>query len=216
MRKSLFATIVCAILVACGGTGGVSTGSTTVDTAGDILGTVLGNAANGTSIANVVTSVLGLDKLSERELYGTWHYRQPGCAFISEGALTKAGGEVAAANVKKELESYYSSIGINSSNTTFTFSQDGKVNVTLLGKSLNGKYTYNKSDGSLTIKIGIISKKAYVKRNGISGLSYLFDADALLTVFQAVTALSGNSTLSTIGDISKKYDGVRIGFDMTK
>ncbi|MDD4534325.1 MAG: DUF4923 family protein, partial [Prevotella sp.] len=33
---------------------------------------------------------------------------------------------------------------------------------------------------------------------------------------QTVSALSGNTTLSTIGDISQNFDGVRLGFDMAK
>jgi hypothetical protein len=35
-------------------------------------------------------------------------------------------------------------------------------------------------------------------------------------VLQAVSAISGNQTLSTIGDLSKNYDGIRLGFDMTR
>lgn len=31
-----------------------------------------------------------------------------------------------------------------------------------------------------------------------------------------MSALSGNANLQTIGDLSKKYDGVRVGFDMKK
>jgi hypothetical protein len=31
-----------------------------------------------------------------------------------------------------------------------------------------------------------------------------------------MSAMSGNKDLQTIGDLSKKYDGVRVGFDMNK
>jgi hypothetical protein len=31
-----------------------------------------------------------------------------------------------------------------------------------------------------------------------------------------MSALSGNSTLSTIGEVSKNYDGARLGFDMAR
>ncbi len=33
---------------------------------------------------------------------------------------------------------------------------------------------------------------------------------------QMATALSGNTTLQTVGDLSKSYDGLRIGFDMKR
>jgi hypothetical protein len=35
-------------------------------------------------------------------------------------------------------------------------------------------------------------------------------------VLQTVAAMSGNSTLSTIGDLSKNYDGLRLGFEFAK
>ena len=38
----------------------------------------------------------------------------------------------------------------------------------------------------------------------------------LLTILQTVAALSGNSSLATISDISKNYDGVRMGFEMSR
>lgn len=31
-----------------------------------------------------------------------------------------------------------------------------------------------------------------------------------------MSAMSGNTTLSSIGEISKNYNGVRLGFDMAK
>jgi hypothetical protein len=38
----------------------------------------------------------------------------------------------------------------------------------------------------------------------------------LLTVLQTAAALTGNSNLQAIGELSKNYDGVRMGFDMKK
>ena len=41
-----------------------------------------------------------------------------------------------------------------------------------------------------------------------------FESKNLLKVLQMAAALSGNSTLQTVGDLSKQYDGVRLGFDI--
>ena len=38
----------------------------------------------------------------------------------------------------------------------------------------------------------------------------------LLKVLQVAAAMSGNSTLQTVGDLSKQYDGVRLGFDISR
>jgi len=45
-------------------------------------------------------------------------------------------------------------------------------------------------------------------------LALTFESKNLLKVLQAAAALSGNSTLQTVGDLSKQYDGVRLGFEM--
>lgn len=49
-----------------------------------------------------------------------------------------------------------------------------------------------------------------------NGVSLLFESKKLLTLVQTLTALSGNSTLGIIGNITKNYDGVRVGFEMSK
>ena len=61
----------------------------------------------------------------------------------------------------------------------------------------------------------LLNMNAYVTRN-TQGISVLFESKKLLSLLQTVSALSGNTTLSTIGDISQNFDGVRLGFDMAK
>ena len=50
---------------------------------------------------------------------------------------------------------------------------------------------------------------------GVGGQGTIL-ASKLLTLLQTMSAMSGNQTLQTIGTLSKSYDGLRIGFDMTK
>lgn len=89
-----------------------------------VLGDIFGAVTNGTAIGNVITSVIGLDKVTEKQLYGTWKYKGPGCAFNSEKALAKAGGEVAAVQVEEKLQPYYDNLKISETNTWFTFNED--------------------------------------------------------------------------------------------
>jgi hypothetical protein len=55
----------------------------------------------------------------------------------------------------------------------------------------------------------------YAKKE-TGGISILFEGKKLLTLLQTMSAFSGNKDLQTISELSKKYDGVRIGFDMNK
>lgn len=208
--KSILAGLAVLALTACGTMGtGDSSGL------GNILGSVLGAATNGQTIGNILTSVIGLDKPTQADLIGTWQYRQPGAAFTSENLLAKAGGEVAATTVKEKLASYYSSMGIKSSNTMLQFTQDGQFAGKVAGKSISGTYTYDQNTCQIQLKTLFFTLPAYAKKT-TTGMSILFESKKLLSVMQTIAAISGNSSLQTIGDLSKNYDGVRIGFDMSR
>jgi len=212
MKKKVITALAAAALV-CTGCG--SLGSTGSSIGSSVLSSVLGSATNTNTLGNIVTSVLGLNKLSATNIVGTWKYVEPGCAFTSSNLLAKAGGEVAATTIKQKLSSTYSTVGIKSSNTYITLNSDNTFSAKLGGKSLSGTYTYDESSGALTLKTLLLTLNGYVTANS-TGAGFLFESKKLLTVLQTAAALSGNSSLSTIGEISKSYDGVRLGFDMSK
>jgi len=183
---------------------------------GDVLGGVLGGIVGSQNTVNgLLDLVIGSVKISESELYGTWYYTEPGCAFTSENLLAKAGGSVAAANCKEKLLTVYNSVGISSGNTQFAFTQDHQFSAKVKGIPMSGSYTYDPSSGTIKLKTMLFSSNAYVTRT-TSGLGLTFESKNLLKVLQAVAALSGNSTLQTVGELSKQYDGVRLGFEMAK
>ena len=49
-----------------------------------------------------------------------------------------------------------------------------------------------------------------------NGISLLFDQKKLLNLIKTIGSLKGNSTLSALGTIANNYDGMRVGFEMTK
>ena len=217
MKKNILAVVGMASMLAasCGTLGtGVSNGTTGSST-GNVLGSVIGAMSNGEAIGNVLSSVIGLNQLSQSQLIGTWRYNGPGCAFTSDNLLAKAGGEVAATQIEQKLEQQYAKLGFSSSNTYITFNQDGTFASKIGGKSFSGNYTYDAGTGALNLKGLLLSLNGYATRNGL-GISVLFESKKLLSLLQTMAALSGNSTLSTIGEVSKNYDGARLGFDMSR
>ena len=173
----------------------------------------LGAMMSGEGVTNAITSVIGLDKVSAQNLIGTWNYNGPGCAFMSKNLLAKAGGEMAAVQIEQKLLPYYQQVGISSSNTTITFNQDGTFTAKIGGAPLVGKYTFDEKEQKITLKTLLFSTNCYAKRE-LSGISILFEANKLLTILQVASALSGSKDLQTIGELSKNYEGVRVGFDM--
>ena len=133
----------------------------------------------------------------------------------TENLLAKAGGEVAATSAREKLTGTYQSLGINAANTFLQFNEDKTFSGKIAGKSISGTYTYNEKDASMTLKTMFFSLPAFAKRTS-AGLSILFESKKLLQILQTVAAVSGNSTISTIGDLSKNYDGMRMGLDMSR
>lgn len=184
-----------------------------------VLGNVLGGQAGGIlanagqAAGNILQSVLGgSQKPTLEQLIGTWNYSQPGCAFTSEQFLAQAGGEVVAADIKSRLAPTYQTIGITSANTQVTFNQNGTYTARIAGRTLSGNFTYDESDQKVTMRATLLTITCYAKRNS-DGIALLFEASKLLTLLQTISALSGNTTLQTVGDIAGSYDGMRLGFD---
>ena len=178
-------------------------------------GTFLQTMGSGGTVGNIFTSVIGLDKVSEKGLIGTWRYNGPGVAFTSENLLAKAGGEVAATKIEQELTPYFQQAGLTTQNTSVVFNEDKTFKATIAGKSFSGTWCFDEATAKVTLQRLLLSVNCYAKRE-YGGIALLFESKKLLTVLQVLATLSGNSTAQKVGDLSKNYDGIRLGFDMKK
>lgn len=207
-------------------TSNTATSTSTTSNAGSavagILGAVLGGNSNssssaGSSIINgILNNVIGSGTFSKQDLCAhTWKYSKPGCAFTSENLLAKAGGEIAANKVEEKLGEYYSKFGLSGSNTCFTFKTDGTFAAKIDGKSWQGNYTFDEKTHAIQMKGLLLSMSGYATKT-TNGISLLFDQTKLLNLIKTMGALKGSSTLSAIGTIANNYDGMRVGFEMSK
>ena len=207
-------------------TSNAATSTSTTSNAGSavagILGAVLGGNSNssssaGSSIINgILNNVIGPGTFSKQDLCAhTWKYSKPGCAFTSENLLAKAGGEIAANKVEEKLGEYYSKFGFSGSNTYFTFKTDGTFAAKIDGKSWQGNYTFDEKTHAIQMKGLLLSMSGYATKT-TNGISLLFDQTKLLNLIKTMGALKGSSTLSAIGTIANNYDGMRVGFEMSK
>ena len=182
---------------------------------GNMLGSILGAATNANTISNIIYDVIGYNKLTQADLVGNWSYYQPGCAFTTENLLAKAGGHIAATRAKEELTPTYQKLGITAANTYFQFAEIGQFAGKIDGHPLSGTYTFNPADQSIQMKTLLLNIKGYVNRNA-QGISLLFESKKLLSALQTVAAISGNTTLNSVGELTKNYDGIRLGLDLKR
>ena len=211
MKKMMMAAVAALMLQGCGMTnpgvnGGSQMGGTTTNNSGSSIGS---NALGG-----LLDLVVGSVKLSQADIIGTWSYVEPACAFTSENLLAKAGGSVAAKTVNEKLLPVYKSLHISSGNTRLTFNENGQFTGKIGGFPMSGTYTFDAANGLVKMK-SLTTFTAHLTRS-TQGMNFTFESKKILSLLQTVSALSGNTSLSTIGDISKQFSGVRLGFAMKK
>ncbi len=215
MKKLFFSTalLLGTMLFAACGTTGLMSGTN----AGTSTTTTTTTSSQTTSlIGGLLSGLIGQSSaISQDKLVGTWNYLEPDCVFESENFLAKAGGEVAATKVEAKLVDAYSKVGVKKGACSFTFNADGTYTAVIGGRSINGNYKVNSQDNTVSMTY-LASVKTVQPKVVLSGntLSILYPSDKLLTMVSALSALS--SQASTLKSIVGSYDGMYLGFKLTK
>ena len=189
-------------------TTGVGTGTTsTTNSTGDVLGSVL-----GTVLSNVL---FGGSLFDQSSMLGNWNYNAPSAAFTTQKALTNAGGNAAVTNMTSSLASNYNNIGINRSNTSFSFLSGNKFSAKVNGIPFNGTYTYNPQNGEIALKTSTETIKGNVIRTQ-KGMGLMFDSTQMVNILQKEGKVSNTAAVQAVSKLAKSADGARVGFELTK
>ncbi|MBR5857186.1 MAG: DUF4923 family protein [Bacteroidales bacterium] len=167
-------------------------------------------------INDIAKSAIGDNATSAQTIIGDWSYKGAASQFESENLLAQAGGAAATSKINAELEKVYSKIGFKS--VKFSFNQDNTYTVTIGKITTKGTYTFDSETKKITMKTKMgITLNANVATLG-SSMSLLFNADKLMDALKALTGMVSkvNSTASTITTLLNNYDGLKLGFELTK
>ena len=207
MKKTFWTLLVAmTLLLSSCMTTGLGTTSPTSSTS-NVLGNVLGS---------VLSSVLlGGMTFDQSSILGSWNYNAPSTAFTTEKTLTKAGGNAAVANINSSLASNYSNIGINRSNTSFSFLDGNKFSAKVNGIPFSGTYTYNSQNGEITLKTTKETIKGNVTKTA-KGMGLMFDSTQMANILQKEGKVSNTAAVQAVSKLAKSADGARVGFELTK
>lgn len=176
---------------------------------------------NSSNVKDAVSNLVsGISGVKQSDLQGTWTYVSPACSFTSEDLLKKAGGAIAANEVNEKLSGIYTKIGITPAKFGYTFADSTFVNK-FMGKNSKGAYTFNAEDQELNLQyqvaglINIGQSSAKIEKSG-NNIKLLFNADKLLQILTKLSSMSKSSTIKAIGSIADGYDGMLIGFELSK
>ena len=209
MKKTMLTlfTAVTLMLSSCMTTG-VGTGTTTTsNSTGDVLTNVLGAV-----LSNVL---FGGSLFDQSSMLGNWNYSAPSAAFTTQQTLTKAGGNATVANMTSSLANNYNSIGINRSNTSFSFLAGNKFSAKVNGIPFSGTYAYNSQNGEISLKTSTETIKGNVIRTQ-KGMGLMFDSTQMVNLLQKEGKVSNTAAVQAVSTLAKSADGARVGFELTK
>ena len=168
-------------------------------------------------LTGVVGQVVGDKATTETSIIGTWDYVGPDCQLKGDDLLKNIGGDAAGAEVEKKMEPIYAKAGLNT--IKYTFNEDKTCSYTIKGKTTKGTYEFDAEAKTITIKTGKLGVKvtANVVTLG-SNMSFLFDADKILSVVKTITGATSslNKTASAANKLLEQFDGMMVGFELKK
>ncbi len=184
------------------------------------LGTSSSTSSTGSVLTNVLGAVLsnvllGGMTFDQTDLLGSWNYSAPSAAFTTEKALTKAGGASAVSNISSSLASNYSNIGINRSNTSFSFLAGDKFSAKVNGIPFSGTYAYNPQNGEISLKTATETIKGNVTKTS-KGMGLMFDSMQMVRLLQKEGKVNNTAAVQAVSKLAKSADGARVGFELTK
>ena len=209
MKKTSMTLFAAAALMLSGCmTAGMGTGTTaSTGSTGNVWGTVL---------TSVLSNVLfGGSLFDQSSMLGSWSYNAPSTAFTTEKALTSAGGATAVNNISSSLASNFNNIGINRSNTSFSFLAGNKFSAKVNGIPFSGTYAYNAQNGEISLKTATETIKGNVIKTQ-KGMGLMFDATQMTNILQKEGKVSNAAAVQAVSKLAQSANGARVGFELTK
>ena len=163
---------------------------------------------NKDNISKVVNAITGTPETID--MTGTWNYKGSAVEFESENLLMKAGGAAAATMAENKLDEQLSKVGIKAGQMNFTFNADSTFTSTV------GTYSYDASAKQVDLKfLKLLNLHAKVNCSS-SSLELLFNSDKLLKLLAFIGSKSNSTALKTVSSLADNYDGMMLGFELSK
>lgn len=221
MKKFFFAVITALII----GTSGASAFDPK-----DLLNGIAGAASGSNSDSNssgsglldavggFVNNLTASKNFDVNDLVGTWKYKSPSVSFESDNALQNIGGAAAATALQGKIEPYYTKIGLTK--TVLTVAEDHTFDFKFGAILLKGTVVKDEKQNlvfkfSAFGKISLGQLKAHATKSG-NTLNITFDATKLIQLLTKVASVANISSVNAIAGLLDSYDGVYLGFQMSK
>ena len=173
----------------------------------------------GDVLGNVLDGVFSSSNITVADLTGTWKSSGPAVSFQGDNFLKKAGGVAAAAAIESKLNPYFKQYGLN--NAKLVIDNQGNFTLTVKKISLKGTITETSQKGVFNFnfqafgKIKIGSMKTYIQKS-YNSMDVMFDATKMMKLMTTVGKITNMKTIQTLTSLLNSYDGLCVGFKMSK
>lgn len=172
---------------------------------------------------DVLDSVVSQLDVVPKNIEGEWSYSGSAVQFSGDNVLMNAASGLAVGSVESKIDDYLAAVGIKDGIFSYTFKADGSFLTSFNGMDFPGSYTFSKEEKTLVLEYGKVGKFEGVslKTNvsvGTKTLQLLFNADKLLNFLTEISAVAGgeSSQLSMLSSLLEQYDGMMLGFELTR
>ncbi len=180
----------------------------------------LKNLFNKDNIKDVVENVTGLDLSKEDAVItGTWKFSGTAVELESKDFLKKAAAKLAVETIEKKLDETITKIGVAPGLFSFTFNADKTFSIGFKKREIKGTYTLSADKKKLTLTFGRLTKLGtmdVITDLGSKELSLMFKAANFIDLLGKVTSEGGSDAMKTLATLVSAYDGINIGFELSR
>ncbi|MBO4813910.1 MAG: DUF4923 family protein [Muribaculaceae bacterium] len=143
---------------------------------------------------------------------GTWKFDGPSVDARGSNFVSRLGKPIAKSKLKKGLKKAYDKLKLKKRWTSFVLTREGRWSITLLGKSIGGRYDYDPATEQLVLHGTLLKIEGQAYREG-EHLHMQFEADKFLTLMRLLGKLIHADVLKSLAKLSNNYYDVKVGFD---
>lgn len=176
---------------------------------------------NKDNIKKVVETVVDKLDVIPENITGTWEYTGAAVKFTSDNTLMSAASELAAGQVEEKLDEYLQKIGLRQGAFSYTFNADSTFTTVFNKMKFPGAYSFSPEADTIELDYGRSEKlKGFTIKTqvtvGLDSMELLFNADKIIEFIGKISSSSGDSKLKALSSLISQYDGMKIGFELTR
>lgn len=176
---------------------------------------------NKKGIEGIVNTVVEQMDIIPENITGHWEYAGTAVKFTGDNMLMNAASELASGQVEEKLDEYLQIIGLKEGVFGYTFNADSTFTTTFNKMEFHGKYTFSPEEDTIELNYGKTGKLKGVSMKTMvsvtpASMQLLFNADKLLEFIGKISSSVGDARLGTLSSLVEQYDGMKIGFELTR